>query len=78
MKVKKAYFLVTFQTTNDAMNLEKVTKKSNLSVKLIPAPRSMTPGCGMALRCEVLDREKVESLIKEYDIETEDEVIYEL
>lgn len=40
--------VVTFYTTTDAMAMEQVCKEENADGRLIPVPRTITAGCGLA------------------------------
>ena len=61
MRKKELKLIVTFHTTADAMAMEKVCKEQNAPGRLIPVPRSISAGCGLAwcadLGCEELLKE---------------------
>ena len=59
MREKKKFFLMTFQTTTQAMKLEVIAKEQGLPGRMIPIPASVRAGCGMAWRTEVSDREQI-------------------
>lgn len=40
--------VITFYTTTDAMAMEQVCKEENADGRLIPVPRAITAGCGLA------------------------------
>lgn len=48
MREKQLRIIVTFQTTTDAMTMEKVCIENSVPGRLIPVPREITAGCGMA------------------------------
>ena len=77
MREKKIYFIVTFHTTSDAMHLEKVVLENSVNGKLIPVPRSLTPGCGLAFRSDLEEKEIIKTLIEENDIEVDEMIDYE-
>ena len=49
MKETKLY--ITFYTTAEAMATESVCRENNLSGKLVPVPRVLSAGCGIAWEC---------------------------
>ena len=59
MREKKKFFLMTFQTTTQAMKLETLAKEQGLPGRMIPIPASVRAGCGMAWRAESLDRDRI-------------------
>lgn len=48
MREKKAALVVTFAATTDAMAMERYCLKENLPGRLIPIPREIHAGCGLA------------------------------
>ena len=47
--IKKAEkVVITFYTTTDAMAMEQMCKRENADGRLIPVPRTITAGCGLA------------------------------
>jgi hypothetical protein len=50
MRTKKEYKVITFSTTSDAMAMEKFCEKNNINGRLIPVPREISAGCGLAWR----------------------------
>ena len=48
MRVKRPKLIVTFHTTTAAMSMELACGKAGLPGRLIPVPREITAGCGMA------------------------------
>lgn len=49
MKKPEFYYIITFQTTADAMQAEKYAKTC-LHAAIMPVPREVSSGCGLALR----------------------------
>lgn len=52
MRKKKPYQILTFHTTSAAMAMELYCKKHGISGRLIPVPRELSAGCGLAWRIE--------------------------
>lgn len=71
MRKKERKLLVTFHTTTDAMAFEQVCKERNVPGRLIPVPREITAGCGMAWCAELAMRDAVVFLIKEIGLKEE-------
>lgn len=75
MREKTLKYLVTFHTTTQAMSMEKACVEGGLGGRLIPVPRQISAGCGMAW-CAPLEgraaiRRMLESENMEYDEEYE-------
>lgn len=45
---KEMKLVITFHTTTEAMTMEQVCKESGADGRIIPVPRSITAGCGLA------------------------------
>lgn len=52
MREKRLYLIITFPTTSAAMAMEALCAEKSLPGRLIPVPREITAGCGMAFRSE--------------------------
>lgn len=50
MRKKRDYVILTFRTTTDAMAMEAQCAACGISGRLIPIPREITAGCGLAWR----------------------------
>lgn len=48
MRKKERKLIVTFHTTADAMAMEQICKENGVRGRLIPVPRSISAGCGLA------------------------------
>lgn len=70
------YGVILFYTTSSAMRAEKLLKKANLTVKLVPVPRQFSSDCGIALRFGWPDKPAVESILTKESVEYE--AIHEL
>ena len=71
MRKKELKLVVTFHTTADAMAMEKVCKERGTPVRIIPVPREISAGCGLAWCAPLEDREKIAAVMKETGIEEE-------
>lgn len=63
--------VVTFHTTADAMAMEKFCKEQETPGRIIPVPREISAGCGLAWCAPLEDREKIAAVMKETGIEEE-------
>ena len=48
MRQKPLMLVVTFHTTADAMAMEKTCREQDVPGRLIPVPRAISAGCGLA------------------------------
>ncbi len=65
------YSVVLFYSTSGAIRTEKLAKQQGLKVKLIPVPRHLSSDCGVCLRCESADIDKVRSILDTARVEFE-------
>jgi hypothetical protein len=56
--------VVTFFGSYHAMRAESVLRKSSRRALLIPGPREISPNCGVALRFDFAQQEKVRELLE--------------
>ncbi len=66
------YSVVLFYSTSGAIRAEKLTKEAGLRVKLIPVPRHLSSDCGVCLRFESADVDKVRSIVDAAGVEFEE------
>ena len=60
--------VITFHTTTDAMAMEQMCKQKGVAGRLIPVPRLISAGCGLAW-CAGLESEiELKNLMKEQNI----------
>lgn len=63
--------VVTFHTTADAMAMEKFCKEQETPGRIIPVPREISAGCGLAWCAPLEEREQIAAAMKEAGIEEE-------
>ena len=63
------YGIVLFYNTSSVMRAEKVLQKGGVAIKLIPTPREFSSDCGMAVRFDLQDKERVRVLLDQAHIE---------
>ena len=59
MREKKPTLVITFATTTGAMAAESYFQQHQLPGRLIPVPREITAGCGLAWKAEPEDQERL-------------------
>jgi len=57
------YGVVLFHTTSAVMRAEKLLIGERCKIKLIPTPREFSSDCGIALRFDWSQRERVKSIL---------------
>lgn len=50
MRAKRPYIVLSFRTTSEAMRWEKQCLAAQVPGRLIPLPREISAGCGLAWR----------------------------
>ena len=60
--------VITFHTTTDAMAMEHACKSAGADGRLIPVPRSITAGCGLAWCAKIESRAALEELMRDGNI----------
>ncbi len=68
MKNQELKTIITFETTQQAMEVEDLVKENNIKARLIPVPSNISAGCGLALCSSISEQEKIELLIKKNEI----------
>lgn len=72
MRKKELKLVIAFHTTADAMAMEKICKETGTPGRLIPIPRVISAGCGLAWCTELENREQITAILLEAGIEEED------
>ena len=72
MRKKELKLVVTFHTTADAMAMEKACKEHHVPGRIIPVPRVISAGCGLAWCAELNEREQISDIMKQIGIQEED------
>ena len=57
MRKKTKALVISFGTTTEAMKMERHCEKEGLPGRLIPIPREITAGCGMAWKAKPTEKE---------------------
>ena len=64
------YRVVLFHSTAHAIRAEKVLLGAGLSIKMIPTPRKLSSDCGMALRFDREDEQRVATTLADNRVPT--------
>lgn len=65
------YAVLLLPSVSHALLSEKVVKAEGISCKLIPTPREISSDCGMVLRFQEEDRNRLKNVMKENNIDFE-------
>lgn len=68
MRPKILQCVVTFHSTTDAMRFEQSAKEAGFGGRIIPVPRELTAGCGLAWKDEVSEKEALEQMLKQQQL----------
>ena len=72
MRKKELKLVVTFHTTADAMAMEKACKETETPGRIIPVPRAISAGCGLAWCADLSAREEIRKMMDDAGIEPEE------
>ncbi len=76
MSGQSKYSVMLFKAVSYAMKAEKILKKEDLPLKLIPVPKQISSDCGICLRFEPAMQNKIEAaLLNKVEIEEIRELI---
>ena len=68
MLKKTEKLVITFHTTTEAMAMEKTCKALHADGRLIPVPRVISAGCGLAWCAGLRSEEALTALMREHNI----------
>lgn len=66
---KKLSLIISFNKTVDAMAVEEYCLKHTVSGRLIPLPKEISAGCGLAWKCDVSQKDEIKKIISDLKIE---------
>lgn len=66
---KKLCIVISFNKTVDAMAVEEYCLKNKVSGRLIPLPKEISAGCGLAWKCEVSQVDEMKNVFSELKID---------
>lgn len=74
MRKKEPKLIITFHTTAEAIAMEKLCKENQKTGRMIPVPREISAGCGLAWCCEPDMEQEMSEFMKEKGMEHEEMV----
>ncbi len=78
MRVKAPALVISFANVTEALAVENACKAAGLPGRIIPVPREITAGCGLAWKAAPEDREVLLSALDEANLRYEGSYILEL
>lgn len=69
MLEKKLSLVISFNKTTDAMAVEEYCLKNKIEGRLIPLPKEISAGCGLAWKCEPGQAETMKKVFSDMKIE---------
>lgn len=68
MRQRKPALVITFDTTAEAMAMERFCEKSAISGRLIPLPGEISAGCGLAWKTVPEEEQNIEKSMEDHHI----------
>ena len=68
LRKKVLKLVVAFGTTADAMAMEKLCKENHVEGRLIPIPREISAGCGLAWCAPMEQQAELEAFMQKSDL----------
>lgn len=68
MLKKEEKILVSFDSTTSAIAMEKVCKQNNIDGRIIPLPKMISAGCGIAWISPISIKDKICDVLKQNSI----------
>lgn len=65
---KTEKLVITFHTTTDAMAMEQMCKNANADGRLIPVPRLISAGCGLAWCVKLESEDGLRDMMQQHGI----------
>lgn len=66
--MNEGYAVILADSTSHALQIEKILIRQGLTCRLIPVPRHLSSDCGVCVRILRQDREKIEELLHQNQI----------
>ena len=78
IRQKKPCMILTFSTTTQAMSMEKECGKEKIPGRMIPVPREITAGCGLAWKMTAEEYNKYKKVLENLNIPVEQKALIDL
>lgn len=62
-------YIISFNSTHQAIKCDKIFKKDEMDYTVLPTPREITQSCGISIKFQIEDMEKINNIINENQIE---------
>lgn len=62
-------YIISFNSTHQAIKCDKIFGKNEMNHAVLPTPREITQSCGISIKFEIENIDKVKSIIEENQIE---------
>ena len=66
---KKLSLVISFKKTTDSIAFEEHCLKNGIAGRLIPLPKEISAGCGLAWKCEVSQEDEMKKVMADLKIE---------
>lgn len=62
------FILIAIESTHLVIKLEQLFLKKNISVRVIPLPSELKASCGLSLKVNLNDKDKIKTVLNEENI----------
>lgn len=63
------FYVVSFNSTHHAIRTEKLLMAEGIKITTLPTPREIAASCGLSIRFELADLDKINSIMEENSLE---------
>ncbi|WP_101773888.1 DUF3343 domain-containing protein [Peptostreptococcus faecalis] len=63
------FYLISFNSTHHAIRTEKLLKEAGLKFLTLPTPREITASCGLSIKFEYEEIDKVNAIMSENNLD---------
>lgn len=60
--------IIAFESTHHAIKAEKEIKAEEINIKTIPTPREVSVSCGLSIKFDYKDLNRIKDIIGHYDL----------
>jgi len=78
MRQREERLVITFRTTAEAMAAEQAFRGDGIPGRLVPVPRQITAGCGLAWSSPLEAKNVIEQYMEEHRLAWEERGIYRI
>ena len=71
MRKKVRKLVITFRTTTESMAMEKLCKENGAKGRMIPVPREISAGCGLAWAADPEEKKNLLALMEKENLQAE-------